>query len=117
MDALMTRSREQRRDALHKGNAIRTYRAQKKKAVKAGDESADFFLAHGPHDPRLRSMRLREALLCMPAVGAKKADRILSRATISPSKTLSGLSAGQWERLYVVLESYPSIRKQLRAER
>jgi hypothetical protein len=116
MDALMTRSLEQRRDALHKGNAIRTYRAQKKKAVKAGTEPADFFLAHGPHDPRLRSMRLREALMCMPTVGAKKADRILQRAMISPSKTLSGLSAGQWERLYVVLESYPSIRKRLRGE-
>jgi hypothetical protein len=117
MDALMTRSREQRMNALEKGNDIRSYRAGKKKDVKAGREPWDFFLAHGPHDERLQSMRLHAALVAMPALGKGKADEILKRASISPSKTLSGLSAGQWERLYVVLESYPSIRKRLRAER
>lgn len=114
MDALMTRSLEQRRDALARANEIREYRGRKKKDVKAGREPADFFLAHGPHDERLQSMRLHAALVAMPALGKKKADEILRRASISPSKTLGGLSGPQWERLYVVLESYPSVRKRLK---
>lgn len=116
MEGLLDRSLEQRRDALNKGNEIRFYRAKKKKDVKAGRVPWDFFLAHGPHAPELQSMKLLDALRCMPAIGPKKADRILSRSSISPSKTLGGVSEAQWERLYLVLESYPSIRKRLRAE-
>jgi hypothetical protein len=109
----LERSLEQRQHALLRANEIRTYRAEKKKQIHDGDLPADWFFAHGPHDPLLRSMKIKDALLATPSVGAVKADKILRRAGVSPSKTLSGLSGPAWERLYVVLESYPVVRKRL----
>lgn len=113
MDALETRSTEQRRAALLRGNVIRSYRAQKKKDVKAGIEPAGFFLVNGPHDPLLRSMKVRDALMAMPTVRAKKADTILRVAGVSPVKSLGGMTPGQWNRLYAVLDTYPALRQRL----
>jgi len=106
---------EQRHDALIRANKIRTYRAEKKKDVKAGREPFDFLLVRGPHDERLRTMKVREALLSMPGIGKERVDRMLQRAMVSPSKTLAGMSPQQWERLYRVLEDYPALRKRLSA--
>lgn len=114
MDALQDRSLEQRHAALAKGNRIRTYRAYKKKDVKAGREPWDFFLIAGQRQvSAVQSMRLREALICMPALGPKKADAIMRHAGISSSRTLGGMTGHQWGRLYAALGSYPSIRRRL----
>lgn len=104
---------EQRMTALQRANEVRVYRAEKKRDVRAGREPADFFLSRGPHDPMLQSMRIREALLCMPSLGQRGVDWMLTRAGIGPTRTLGGLSPAQWERLYVLLESRPSIRRRL----
>lgn len=113
MDVLQDRSLEQRHAALAKGNEIRSYRAARKKDVKAGRAPADFFLVHGPHDPLLQSMRLRAALIAMPGISDKRANYILTRAFISPAKTLGGVTDAQWKRLYAVLVDYPSVRRRL----
>ena len=113
----MDRSLEQRRDALVKANKIRVYRAQLKKDVAAGREPYDAFLTRGAHDPRLQSMKLKDALAVMPVIGPVKVNQILTRAGISPSKTLGGLSPVAWERLYLVLESYPTIQRRLSERR
>jgi hypothetical protein len=116
MDVLQDRTLEQRHAALARANRIRTYRACKKKDVKAGREPWDFFLMAGQRgDPMMGTMRLREALICMPALGPKKADAIMRMAGISSSRTLGGMTGAQWGRLYAALGSYPSIRRRLSA--
>ena len=107
-----TRSLEQRRDALKRANEIRTYRAQLKRDVQSGDAPYDAFLRR-PVDPRLRTMRLEEALRNMPAIGEVMSRYILRNAQISPSKTLGGLFPAAWERLFRALEVYPSVRRRL----
>ena len=104
---------EQRMSALEYANRVRSYRAQMKKDVKAGRAPYDFFLARGPHDPMLQSMKIHAALVAMPGFREKKADYVLKRAGISRSKTLGGLSPQAWERLYVVLEAYPTVGRRL----
>lgn len=104
---------EQRMSALERANEIRVYRARLKKDVASGRASYDTFLALGPHDERLQSMKLTAALRVMPGLGPAKISKILQRAAISPSKTLGGLSGPQWERLYLVLESYPTVGRRL----
>jgi hypothetical protein len=109
----LERSLEQRQHALLRANEIRTYRAEKKKQVKAGELPADWFLAQGPHDPQLRSMKVEAALVSIPGMGRTKAAGILRAAGVSPSKTLGGISEPAWERLYIVLESSRTMRKRL----
>ena len=100
-------------DALEHANDVRVYRARMKKDVKAGRRPFDTFLAQGPHDPLLRSMKIQDALRHMPGIGRVKAEKVLRAAQVSPSKTLSGLSPAAWERLYLVLESYPTVGRRL----
>jgi len=107
------RSLEQRMDALGHANDVRVYRARLKKDVQAGRRPFDTFLAQGPHDPLLRSMKIMDALLHMPGIGRVKAEKVLRAASVSPSKTLGGLSPAAWERLYVVLEGYPTVGRRL----
>jgi len=107
------RSVEQRMDALGHANEVRVYRARMKKDVQAGRVPFDTFLAQGPHDPLLRSMKIQDALRHMPGIGRVKAEKVLRAAQVSPSKTLSGLSPAAWERLYLVLESYPTVGRRL----
>jgi len=107
------RSLEQRMDALGHANDVRVYRARLKKDVKAGVKPFDTFLTQGPHDPRLGSMKVMDALLHMPGIGRVKAEKVLRAAQVSPSKTLKGLSPAAWERLYLVLESYPTVGRRL----
>lgn len=104
---------EQRMSALARGNEIRSYRARLKKDVAAGRVPYDRLLERGPHDDRLRSMKLEDALKAMPAIGPRRVKYILRDAQISPRATLGGVSPQAWERLYRVLESYPSINKRL----
>ena len=110
----LERSLEQRRGALEIANRIRVYRAQLKKDVAAGREAYDALLVHAQMgDPMLASMRLREALEAMPGIGRVKCDQIMRAAMISPARTFGGMTSHQWERLYVVLESYPAVRRRL----
>jgi len=107
------RTLEQRMDALEHANDVRVYRARMKKDVKAGRVPYDTFLARGPHDPLLRSMKIQDALRHMPGIGRVKADLFLKAAHVSPSKTLGGMSPAAWERLYLVLESSPAVSRRL----
>jgi len=107
------RSVEQRMDALGHANEVRVYRARMKKDVQAGRVPFDTFLAQGPHDPLLRSMKIQDALRHMPGIGRIKAEKILRRAAVSPSRTLGGLSPAAWERLYLAVEEYPTVGRRL----
>lgn len=89
------RSTAQRLDALERANEIRTYRAQLKKDLKAGRVTLVGLLSAEPLDEQLVTMKVFDLLLGAPKFGRVKANRLLQRARVSPSKTLGGLSGRQ----------------------
>lgn len=88
---MIERTLQQRRDALVRANAVRSYRAQWKLRAKAGDVQVMDLWA----DPMLATMKVDAALSAFPKLGKGKARTILNRAHCSPSKTLDGLSPRQ----------------------
>lgn len=91
-----TRTLEQRRDALKHANEIRTHRSQLKRDVKEGRLTViDFF-----DDPLCDTMKIGDALIAQPKIGAVKRNRILTRLSISPSRSLAGLSERQRTKLF-----------------
>lgn len=99
-----TRSAIQRANALEHANEIRCYRARFKLRLKAGDVSAVPVLLDPV--PELATMKVIDLLLATPRVGCVKANKILARARISPSKTLVGLSPRQRGELVSLLRPY-----------
>lgn len=95
------RTTEQRTTALQKANRIRVHRARLKEDVKAGKTPAPPLILHP--DAMVDSMKVYDLLLAMPKVGRVKANRMLSRARVSPSKTLGGLSDRQRQELLAFL--------------
>lgn len=91
------RSLEQRMDALANANAIRSHRAALKRDLKAGRRSlVDALL---DPEPELETMKLIALLLATPKVGRVKANKIIVKCKVSPSKTVGGLSPRQREEL------------------
>lgn len=95
------RSLQQRMDALERANRIRTGRARLKKDVKAGRKSVLDVLATPAEVTE--TMKVFELLLAMPKVGRVKADKILRRAGVSPSKTVGGITDRQRRELAALL--------------
>ena len=87
----------QRRAALAHANRIRTYRAQMKAAMKAGQIDPLAVLLSPP--PEVETMRVYDLLLAKPKIGAVKAKVVLNRARVSPAKTVGGLSPRQREEI------------------
>jgi hypothetical protein len=85
------RSVAQRKAALAEANRIRTRRAGVKRDLKHGRVNARAVLT----DPDCATAKIVELLLAMPKVGRVKAHRMLTRARISPSKTIGRLSERQ----------------------
>lgn len=95
------RSQEQRMAALKRANAIRTYRSELKVRLKRGQTPAREHVLSPASE--LETMKVFELLLAAPKVGRVKANKIISRAKISPSKTLGGLTERQRRELLAVL--------------
>lgn len=95
------RSLQQRFDALERANAVRTHRKELKRDIAGGRRSVQAVLA-GPHE-REETMRVFDLLLAMPKVGRVKANKVLQRTRISPSKTVGGLSSRQRGELLALL--------------
>ena len=91
------RSYEQRMRALEKGNRHRSYRKVLKAEVKRGERSVLDVLAGPP--PEVATMKVFELLLAVPKWGRVKVNKTLSRAQVSPSKTVGGLSERQRHEL------------------
>jgi hypothetical protein len=87
------RSLQQRLDALERANKIRTYRKDLKKDVKRGERLVPDILLEP--DDELATMKIEKLLIAMPKIGRIKANRMLTRMRISPSKTVGGLSERQ----------------------
>ena len=90
---------EQRAAALEKAAAARKARAALKVRLKSSGTSLDEVLADGASDEVVGKMKVVAVLEAMPGVGKVRAQRIMERLEISPSRRVRGLGAKQREAL------------------
>ena len=97
--ALPSLTPEQRAAALEKAAAARKARAELKVRLKSSGTRLDDVLADGAQDEVIGKMKVVAVLESMPGVGKVRAQRIMERLEISPSRRLRGLGAKQREAL------------------
>ena len=90
---------EQRAAALEKAAAARKARAELKVRLKSSGTSLDEVLAEGDRDEVVGKMKVVAVLEAMPGVGKVRAQRIMERLEISPSRRVRGLGAKQRQAL------------------
>lgn len=115
------RSLEQRLDALKVANVIRVFRADWKREVKLGDREIleplhTLAEAEEGEETMWDTMRVLDYLLGIPRVGRTKANKFLTAARISPSKTLGGMTARQRSELEGVVRGWMGTREQRASE-
>ncbi|MEN3357318.1 MAG: hypothetical protein V7637_1300 [Mycobacteriales bacterium] len=86
---------EQRAAALEKAAAARKARAEIKERLKRGGASISEVLSAGETDDVIGKMRVSAVLESMPSVGKARAQRIMERLEISPTRRVRGLGAKQ----------------------
>ena len=86
-------SPEERAAANSAAIAARQVRAAAKKSLGNGEIS--IFDLINSVDPAIRKMRVRELLESVPGVGKLRAEAIMERAKISPTRRIAGLGANQ----------------------
>jgi hypothetical protein len=91
---LPERTQEQRMEALAKGNAHRSKRRQLKEDIKAGRVTIADALAE-PVPEWLETMKVYDLLRAIPYYGKARLDKTFRRITMSPSKTIGGLTERQ----------------------
>ena len=97
--ALPSLTPEQRAAALEKAAAARKARAELKVRLKSSGTSLDEVLADGASDEVVGKMKVVAVREAMPGVGKVRAQRIMERLEISPSRRVRGLGAKQREAL------------------
>lgn len=97
--ALPSLTPEQRAAALEKAAAARKARAELKVRLKSSGTSLDEVLADGGSDEVVGKMKVVAVLEAMPGVGKVRAQRIMERLEISPSRRVRGLGAKQRQAL------------------
>lgn len=90
---------EQRAAALEKAAAARRARADLKVQLKAGGVNVSDVLRSGETDEAIGKMKVEALLESLPGVGAVRAQRIMERLAISPSRRVRGLGAKQRDAL------------------
>ena len=88
---------EQRAAALEKAAAARRARAALKVSLKTSGTTLDDVLADG--DEVIGKMKVVAVLEAMPGVGKVRAQRIMERLEISPSRRVRGLGVKQRQAL------------------
>ena len=86
-------SPEERAAANSAAIAARQVRAEAKKSLGNGEIS--IFDLINSVDPAIRKMRVRELLESVPGLGKLRAEAIMERAKISPTRRIAGLGANQ----------------------
>jgi hypothetical protein len=86
---------EQRAAALEKAAAARKARAEIKERLKRSGASISEVLTQGETDDVIGKMRVSAVLEAMPGVGKARAQRIMERLEISPTRRVRGLGAKQ----------------------
>lgn len=97
--ALPTLTPEQRAAALEKAAAARKSRAELKVRLKSSGTRLDEVLADGAEDEVIGKMKVVAVLEAMPGVGKVRAQKIMERLEISPSRRVRGLGSKQREAL------------------
>lgn len=95
---------EQSMRALAGANRVRTARKDLKERLLLGEEDARDLLRAVP--PWLATAEVVEFLTWIPKIGDVKAKKIAAKAIVSPSKSLSSLSARQVEEVCKMLPYY-----------
>jgi len=90
---------EQRAAALEKAAAARKARAALKVQLKTSGTSLADVLKTGGTDEAIGKMKVVAVLEAMPGVGKVRAQRLMERLEISPSRRVRGLGAKQREAL------------------
>jgi hypothetical protein len=90
---------EQRAAALEKAAAARRARADLKVRLKSSGASLADVLASGETDEAIGKMKVEALLEALPGVGKVRAQRIMERLEISPSRRVRGLGTKQREAL------------------
>ena len=90
---------EQRAEALDKAAAARRARAGLKVQLKTGGATLAEVLKSGESDDVIGKMKVIAVLEAMPGVGKVRAQQIMERLEISPSRRVRGLGAKQREAL------------------
>jgi len=90
---------EQRAAALAKAAAARKVRAELRDRLKHSGASLSEVLANGETDEVIGKMRVAAVLESMPGVGKVRAQRIMEKLGISPSRRVRGLGTHQRQAL------------------
>ena len=90
---------EQRAAALEKAAAARKARAELKVRLKGSGTTLSDVLASGETDEVIGKMKVSAVLESMPGVGKVRAQKIMERLEISPSRRVRGLGSKQREAL------------------
>jgi hypothetical protein len=91
---------EQRSAALEKAAAARKARAELKVRLKSSGTSLADVLAAGDSDEAIGKMKVVAVLEALPGVGKVRAQRLMEKLEISPSRRVRGLGAKQREALH-----------------
>lgn len=94
---------DDRRRALDKAAAARRVRAELKADLRAGRVSLAEVLQRADHDDVVGRTRVTALLESLPNVGKVRAQRLMERLEISPSRRLRGLGANQRDKLLQTL--------------
>ena len=90
---------EQRQQALLKAAAARKRRAEVKEKLKSGELSIDNILEISKSEDAVAKMRVKELLESFSGVGKVRAQSLMERLNISPSRRIQGLGRLQIKQL------------------
>jgi guanylate kinase len=90
---------EQRQEALIKAALSRKRRAEVKLKIKTGEYSIDNILELSKSDQAIAKMRVKELLESMTGVGKIRAQTLMERLNISPTRKIQGLGRLQVKQL------------------
>lgn len=90
---------EQRAAALEKAAEARRVRAELKARLKASSVTVSELLTEGQENDTVGKMKVSALLEALPGVGKVRAQRIMERLEISPSRRVRGLGVKQREAL------------------
>jgi S13-like H2TH domain len=100
------RSDAQRADALAAALAARQERSRLRAALKSRDLTAVDVITGASTNPVWGAVRVSWLLACMPGIGAVRAERIMERLQIAPSRRVQGLGERQRAALLEELASH-----------
>lgn len=104
--SLPERTHAQRMQSLQYANDVRLHMVEQRKQLKAGLTTLDSVL----DDPRCASMYVVQALKAVPRFGTGKADRVMRRAGVVPSKRIGGLTDRQRTAIIAEAGYFPAAR-------